>query len=85
MKIIKDKPTMVAVGEHLIDPTDVACITKVKSKNLYVVRLKSQPNMEFPIWVRKNQIGALTSQFNIVIADIKEEEEDSRESEVDWR
>lgn len=65
----RKKPTLVSVGNHLIDPNDVACITKVNSKDLYVVRLKSQPNMEFPIWVNKNQISALTNQFNIIVED----------------
>jgi len=63
------KKTLIKVGEHMIDPEDVACITKVKSKDLYVVRLKSQPNMEYPIWVGRNQINALVENFNIVSSD----------------
>jgi len=65
----KQKQVMVKVGNHLIDPNDVACITKINKKDLYVVRLKSQPNMEYPIWVGKNEIEALTSQFTLVVSD----------------
>ena len=35
------KPTLVAVGNHLIDTNDIACISKIRDKNLFVVRLKS--------------------------------------------
>jgi len=68
-KTRKKKPTLISVGNHLIDPNDVACITKVQSKDLYVVRLRSQPNMEYPIWVSGKQISALTNQFNIIVED----------------
>lgn len=67
--IKKNRPTLIHVGQHLVDPNDVACITRIKGKSLYVVRLKSQPNMEYPIWVNKNEIGALIQQFNIVESD----------------
>lgn len=63
------KPTLLRVGNHLIDPMDVTCITKIKSKDLYVVRLKSQPNMEYPIWVNKNEVSAVLAYFNIVTVD----------------
>jgi hypothetical protein len=63
------KPILIAVGNHMIDPNDVACITRINGKDLYVVRLKSQPNMEYPIWVRKNEIDALIEHFNIIVSD----------------
>ena len=59
------KPMLVKVGPHYLDPNDVACITKIQSKNLYIVRLKSQPNMEFPIWVNGERIAALLERFSI--------------------
>ena len=67
------KPLLVKVGAHLIDPNDVACISKVKSNNLYVVRLKSQPNMEYPIWVKAHEIDALLDYFEIKVSDVPEE------------
>lgn len=63
------KPTLIAVGTHMIDPSDVACITKINGKDLYVVRLKSQPNMEYPIWVNKSDIDQLIQHFNIIVSD----------------
>jgi hypothetical protein len=70
------KPVLVKVGYHLIDPNDVACITRLKSKRLYVVRLKSQPNMEFPIWVGVGQLDALLEYFDIRENDIPETEDE---------
>ena len=69
------KPVLIKVGAHLVAPDDVSCITRVKSKKLYIVRLKSQPNMEFPIWVQINEIDALLAYFEIKCADIPEEED----------
>jgi hypothetical protein len=68
------KQVMVKVGNHLIDPTDVACISKLRSKRLYIVRLKSQPNMEFPIWVGAHEIDALLEYFEIKVNDVPEED-----------
>lgn len=68
------KPILIKVGGHLIEPTDVSCISRIRSKNLYIVRLKSQPNMEFPIWVGINQIETLLDYFNIITSDIPEED-----------
>lgn len=68
------KKQMVKVGNHIIDPTDVAVITKVKSKGLYVVRLKSQPNMEYPIWVKGDAIDTLLTYFDIKVEDIPDED-----------
>ncbi len=63
------KPTLIAVGNHMVDPNDVSCITRINSKDLYVVRLKSQPNMEYPIWVKRSEIDALIEHFNIIVSD----------------
>lgn len=70
------KPVLVKVGAHLIDPLDVACISKVKSRRLFIVRLKSQPNMEYPIWVDAAKIDALLQHFDIKVSDIPEEDGD---------
>src|SRR5678815_1710199 len=64
-KVRDTRPTLVQVGKHLIDPLDVASITNVR-KDLYVVRLKSQPNAEFPCWVEEKHIGNLIAQFRII-------------------
>lgn len=75
MKLKLIKKQMVKVGNHIIDPIDVAVITKVKTKGLYVVRLKSQPNMEYPIWVRGKEIEVLLEYFDIKIEDVPESDE----------
>lgn len=68
----KAKPLLIKVGAHLIDPGDVACISRIKSKKLYIVRLKSQPNMEYPIWINAAEIEALLNHFNIEANDVPE-------------
>ncbi len=80
MKIVKTKskvvkPTLLHVSNHLIDPGDVSSITKVRAKaedemgrkhSLYIVRLKSNPNPEYPLWIRGEEaIGKLLEHFNI--------------------
>lgn len=69
------KPILVKVGQHLIDPNDVACISRLKSKRLYIVRLKSQPNMEYPVWVNATEIDGLLEYFDIRVNDIPETDE----------
>jgi hypothetical protein len=64
------KPVLIKVGPHLVSPDDVSCITRLKSKKLYIVRLKSQPNMEFPIWVQLNEIDALLEYFDVKSKDV---------------
>lgn len=64
-RVDSNKPILVQVGDSFVDPTDVAAIVRVK-KNLFVIRLKSQPNPEYPLWVEEKNIGALMSSFRIV-------------------
>lgn len=66
------KPILIKVGSHLVDPTDVACISRVRTNKLYIVRLKSQPNMAYPIWVKHHEIGELLKYFEIKSTDIPE-------------
>lgn len=69
------KPVLVQVGGHLIDVNDVACISSVQKGKLFVVRLKSQPNMEYPVWVKKHEIAALLEHFEIKVSDIPESDD----------
>ncbi len=71
IKIVSDtRPKLIHCGSHLIDPTDVVCITKVKKhKDLYIVKLRSNPDPNFPIWVNEADITPLIQQFNVVTAD----------------
>lgn len=64
---MKKKPILVKIGNSLVDPTDVAAIQKIRSKrDLYVIRLKSQPNADYPIWADENELGSLLEQFEII-------------------
>lgn len=63
------KPKLIHVGDAFVDPTDVAAIVNVK-RDLYVVRLKSQPNAEHPLWVNgEEEIAKLLNHFVIVEED----------------
>jgi hypothetical protein len=65
--LVDARPKLIHCGNHLIDPMDVVCITKVqKHKGLYIVKLRSNPNPEFPIWVNEADITPLIQQFNVV-------------------
>lgn len=71
----KKKPVLIQVGHHLISPDDVASISKIRNRNLYVVRLKSQPNAEHPCWAKKAELETLLDYFDIKVSSIVEEEE----------
>jgi hypothetical protein len=65
--VTDNRPKLIHCGNHLIDLNDVVCITKVqKHQGLYIVKLRSNPNPEFPIWVNEADITPLIQQFNIV-------------------
>lgn len=61
------KPILIKVGKHLIDPHDVACISEIsKKRDLFIVRLKSQPNMTYPIWASEEEVSPLIERFDII-------------------
>lgn len=67
IEAVDARPKLIHCGNHLIDPNDVVCITKVnKHKELYIVKLRSNPNPEYPIWVNEADITPLIKQFNVV-------------------
>jgi len=68
VKIVKvdNRPKLIHCGNHLIDPNDVVCITKTSKKDLYIVKLRSNPNPEYPIWTNERDITALVKHFNII-------------------
>ena len=62
----KSKPTLVTIGENFVDPNDVASVVKVRSKtDLYIIRLKSQPNAEYPFWASGEDVAKLLKYFNV--------------------
>lgn len=59
-----NRPVLVQCGEHFIDPANVAAIKKCK-KGLFIVKLKSEPNPEWPIWLIETEVATLLAHFNI--------------------
>jgi hypothetical protein len=76
--VAKKKPELIKIGKHYINVSDVAQISKVRSGDrqpLYVVKLFSNPNPEFPIWVTKHdEIEFLLSHFEILSSDNEDED-----------
>lgn len=70
-----NKPTLIACGNHFINPLDISRITKVVkgNKTLYVVKFYSDPNPDFACWIRGSEIDSLLDQFNIIVSDEREE------------
>lgn len=48
------------------DPWPAEQRTEVTERTMYIVRMISNPNPEYPCWVEKKDIGVLLEQFNIV-------------------
>lgn len=66
------KPVLIACGKHLINPSDIRIITKVR-KDLYVVKFFSDPNPTYPCWVEAKEINKLLNHFEIIVSDDGEE------------
>lgn len=62
------RKTLFKCGHHLIDIDDILTISCVK-KNLYIIKMKSNPDPEFPIWVNAQEVSPLLKKFNIENAD----------------
>ncbi len=63
------KPLLMKVGNHLISPTDIRCISAVKKGKLYVIKFYSEPNPEWPCFVEPKDIGIILDYFDIVESD----------------
>src|SRR4030095_461985 len=61
-----NKPTLLKVGKHYINPADVRSITEVRD-GLYVVKFLSDPNPTYACWIEEEDIEFLLSHFNILV------------------
>lgn len=61
----ESKPKLVKCGKRFIDPNDVSAIKEAK-KGLFVVKLRSEPNPEWPIWIEASEIDGLMSHFEVI-------------------
>jgi len=68
-KARESKPILIKVGNHLISPTDIRCISAVKKGKLYIIKFYSEPNPEFPCFVEPHDIGIILNYFNIIESD----------------
>jgi len=59
------KPTLVKIGKHYLEPTDIAGIKQAK-QGLYIIILHSQPEPEFPLWLTEREFNQSKKYFNIV-------------------
>ena len=62
------KPTLVKLGDHFLDPNDVAGFKQAK-KGLFIIRLRSEPNPDFPLWISEREVECALQYFNIVGGD----------------
>lgn len=70
------KPTLIQVGRHFINVEDVIGVKAVKKGTLFIVMLRSQPNPEYPLWAKPEEIEILMTHFNIITHDANDEDED---------
>ncbi len=67
------KPILIRCGKHLINPSDIRMITKVR-KDLYIVKFYSDPNPEYPCWLKAENINILLERFEIIAEDNDDED-----------
>lgn len=67
-KKVEEKPKLVRVGKHFLSIKDIRGITQVRD-DLYIVKFFSEPNPEFPCWVKRSEIGNLLEHFEIIETD----------------
>ena len=69
-KVIKpgpqnDKPQLVRCGRAYVSPSEVAAIDKVR-QDLWIVKLKSEPNPEYPMWLHENGFAEFAQHFELL-------------------
>jgi len=61
----KNKPQLVKIGKHYINPKNVAGIKEAK-EGLYIIMLLDQPNPEFPLWLSERGLEKAKQYFDIL-------------------
>jgi hypothetical protein len=61
---ISERKILIKVGKHFLDPNDIVGIKEAK-KGLYIVKLRSEPNPEWPVWVEEKDIESVLKYFSI--------------------
>ncbi len=58
------KPILVRCGSAFISPSDVSCVKEAK-RGLFVVTFRDNPNPEWPLWLREEEVGELLRHFEV--------------------
>jgi len=59
------KPTLVKCGRAYVDPNDVSALIRVRV-DLWIVKLKSEPNPQYPIWLHENGFEKFAQYFDLL-------------------
>jgi len=59
------RPVLVKCGRAFVDPNDVSAIIQVRN-DLWIVKLKSEPNPTYPIWLHEHGFERFAPYFNLV-------------------
>jgi hypothetical protein len=60
-----NKPQLVKIGKHYLDPSNVAGIKEAK-EGLYIIMLHSSPNPEYPLWLSEKSLERAKQYFDIL-------------------
>jgi hypothetical protein len=59
-----NKPNLVKIGDHYLDPEMIAGIKQAK-KGLYIIMLKNEPEPQYPLWLSERELEAAKPYFDI--------------------
>ena len=57
-------PVLVRMGDHFLAPDQVAGFKQAK-KGLYLILLKQQEEMQFPLWISEREMEAALEYFEV--------------------
>lgn len=60
-------PTFVRAGKHFVALSDISMIRHAKD-DLYIVKLFSDPNPQYPMWIRERDVEQLARLLNIAVS-----------------
>ena len=63
-QVTDNRPTLIKVGKTFVNPNDVSAVIATR-RGLYIVKMISTPDPQFPIWVKSKDILDLLEHFNI--------------------
>ena len=61
----REKTVLVRLGEHYLDPKNVAGVKHCK-KGLYIIMLHSDPEPQYPLWLSAVEFEEAKQYFKII-------------------